>query len=228
MSRVIPPSFHLGQKLRKRPGASTPCASQPLRHHSHHQGAHTMTFGRRISFALPPQQRQLEEDERESVCKRGKRSMRGEGGYLLKDRDIVIFTKGCERKRVQERNNKHERRMRLIHRKTEVTIPSSAAPSSRMTRPLHERLGRELEMKMEKVEDRRGLWNASSSPNGFYQTGQTLYISGTGGQAGGLDDYTCYFVSEMFRTPRNRKCDQEIGHITRNNQIGQSWFSHQP
>ena len=33
----------------------------------------------------------------------------------------------------------------------------------------------------EKIEDRRGLWNAYSSPSAFYKTSKTLYISGTGG-----------------------------------------------
>ena len=35
----------------------------------------------------------------------------------------------------------------------------------------------------EAIEDRRGLWNAYSSPTGLYKTGKTLYISGTGGKA---------------------------------------------
>ena len=38
----------------------------------------------------------------------------------------------------------------------------------------------------EKIEDRRGLWNAYSSPSGVYKTGKTLYISGTGGRDGSL------------------------------------------
>lgn len=38
----------------------------------------------------------------------------------------------------------------------------------------------------EKIEDRRGLWNAYSSPSGLYKTGRTLYISGTGGKDGSL------------------------------------------
>eukprot|EP00438_Fugacium_kawagutii_P027025 Skav232523 [mRNA] locus=scaffold1096:1064435:1067232:+ [translate_table: standard] len=38
----------------------------------------------------------------------------------------------------------------------------------------------------EAIEDRRGLWNAYSSPTGLYKTGKTLYISGTGGKDGSL------------------------------------------
>ena len=38
-----------------------------------------------------------------------------------------------------------------------------------------------------KIEDRRGLWNAYDSPSGFYRTGNTLYISGTGGKDGSLN-----------------------------------------
>ena len=32
-----------------------------------------------------------------------------------------------------------------------------------------------------KIEDRRGLWNAYDSPDGVYKSGSTLYIAGTGG-----------------------------------------------
>ena len=38
----------------------------------------------------------------------------------------------------------------------------------------------------EAIEDRRGLWNAYSSPTGLYKTGKTLYISGTGGKNGSI------------------------------------------
>ena len=37
-----------------------------------------------------------------------------------------------------------------------------------------------------KIEDRRGLWNAYDSPDGLYKTGSTLYIAGTGGKDGSL------------------------------------------
>ena len=37
-----------------------------------------------------------------------------------------------------------------------------------------------------KIEDRRGLWNAYDSPSGLYKTGDTLYIAGTGGKDGSL------------------------------------------
>ena len=39
----------------------------------------------------------------------------------------------------------------------------------------------------EAIEDRRGLWNAYSSPTGLYKTGKTLYISGTGGKDGSIN-----------------------------------------
>ena len=39
----------------------------------------------------------------------------------------------------------------------------------------------------EAIEDRRGLWNAYSSPTGLYKTGKTLYISGTGGRDGSIN-----------------------------------------
>ena len=38
-----------------------------------------------------------------------------------------------------------------------------------------------------KIEDRRGLWNAYDNPSGFYRTGNTLYIAGTGGKDGSLN-----------------------------------------
>ena len=34
------------------------------------------------------------------------------------------------------------------------------------------------------IEDRKGLNNAYASPTGLYKTGNTLYISGTGGKDG--------------------------------------------
>ena len=37
-----------------------------------------------------------------------------------------------------------------------------------------------------KIEDRRGLWNAYDSPAGLYKTGDTLYIAGTGGKNGSI------------------------------------------
>ena len=37
-----------------------------------------------------------------------------------------------------------------------------------------------------KIEDRRGLWNAYNSKSGIYKTGNTLYISGTGGKDGSI------------------------------------------
>jgi hypothetical protein len=37
-----------------------------------------------------------------------------------------------------------------------------------------------------KIEDRRGLWNAYDSPAGVYKSGSTVYIAGTGGKDGSL------------------------------------------
>ena len=39
----------------------------------------------------------------------------------------------------------------------------------------------------EKIEDRWGLRNAYASPSGLYKTGSTLYISGTGGKDGSIN-----------------------------------------
>jgi hypothetical protein len=39
----------------------------------------------------------------------------------------------------------------------------------------------------EKIEDRQGLNNAYRSPSGLYKTGKTLFISGTGGKDGSLE-----------------------------------------
>ena len=38
-----------------------------------------------------------------------------------------------------------------------------------------------------KIEDRQGLTNAYRSPSGIYRTGNTLYISGTGGKDGDFE-----------------------------------------
>ena len=38
-----------------------------------------------------------------------------------------------------------------------------------------------------KIEDRKGLWNAYDSPAGLYKSGSTLYIAGTGGKDGSLN-----------------------------------------
>eukprot|EP00438_Fugacium_kawagutii_P002704 Skav218913 [mRNA] locus=scaffold328:477365:481013:- [translate_table: standard] len=50
----------------------------------------------------------------------------------------------------------------------------------------------------EAIEDRRGLWNAYSSPTGLYKTGKTLYISGTGGKDGSI---TRDIMDDLFLLP---------------------------
>ena len=49
-----------------------------------------------------------------------------------------------------------------------------------------------------KIEDRHGLWNAYASPSGFYKSNNTLYISGTGGKDGGLEND---IISDLFLIP---------------------------
>eukprot|EP00438_Fugacium_kawagutii_P018451 Skav204780 [mRNA] locus=scaffold763:145045:148438:- [translate_table: standard] len=79
----------------------------------------------------------------------------------------------------------------------------------------------------EKIEDRRGLWNAYSSPTGLYKSGRTLYISGTGGKNGSLvrdvvDDifllptrnahYTEKYRDTMAKLHESPEIDRLVGH----------------
>ena len=55
-----------------------------------------------------------------------------------------------------------------------------------------------------KIEDRFGLTNAYRSPSGIYRTGNTLYISGTGGKDGDFTkDWIDNFTKLPFRNAHN-------------------------
>eukprot|EP00438_Fugacium_kawagutii_P021476 Skav234985 [mRNA] locus=scaffold122:216932:219658:- [translate_table: standard] len=67
----------------------------------------------------------------------------------------------------------------------------------------------------ESIEDRRGLWNAYSSPTGLYKTGKTLYISGTGGKDGSIkrdimDDLLLLPTRNAHHTEKYRDAMKEI------------------
>eukprot|EP00438_Fugacium_kawagutii_P002922 Skav216236 [mRNA] locus=scaffold5243:56171:59061:- [translate_table: standard] len=67
----------------------------------------------------------------------------------------------------------------------------------------------------EAIEDRRGLWNAYSSPTGLYKTGKTLYISGTGGKDGSIkrdvmDDLLLLPTRNAHHTEKYRDAMKEI------------------
>ena len=63
----------------------------------------------------------------------------------------------------------------------------------------------------EKIEDRRGLWNAYSSPSAFYKTSKTLYISGTGGCDGSL---TRDIMDDLLLVPtRNVHHSEKYKHV---------------
>eukprot|EP00438_Fugacium_kawagutii_P035452 Skav216633 [mRNA] locus=scaffold1255:114106:117474:- [translate_table: standard] len=67
----------------------------------------------------------------------------------------------------------------------------------------------------EAIEDRRGLWNAYSSPTGMYKTGKTLYISGTGGKDGSLtrdimDDLLLVPTRNVHHSEKYRDAMKEI------------------
>ena len=58
-----------------------------------------------------------------------------------------------------------------------------------------------------KIEDRQGLTNAYRSPSGIYRTGNTLYISGTGGKDG---DFTRGWIDNFTKLPfRNAQNTQK-------------------
>ena len=67
----------------------------------------------------------------------------------------------------------------------------------------------------EAIEDRRGLWNAYSSPTGMYKTGKTLYISGTGGKDGSInrdimDDLLLVPTRNVHRSEKYKDAMNEI------------------
>ena len=64
-----------------------------------------------------------------------------------------------------------------------------------------------------KIEDRRGLWNAYDSPDGLYKTGSTLYIAGTGGKDGSL---TRDIMDDLLLVPtRNIKAREKYQDVVK-------------
>ena len=63
----------------------------------------------------------------------------------------------------------------------------------------------------EKIEDRQGLTNAYRSPSGIYRTGNTLYISGTGGKDGDFErDWMDNFGKLPFRNAHNTQKYKDV------------------
>ena len=62
-----------------------------------------------------------------------------------------------------------------------------------------------------KIEDRQGLTNAYRSPSGIYRTGNTLYISGTGGKDGDFEkDWIDNFSKLPFRNAHNTQKYKDV------------------
>ena len=62
-----------------------------------------------------------------------------------------------------------------------------------------------------KIEDRQGLTNAYRSPSGIYRTGDTLYISGTGGKDGDFErDWIDNFTKLPFRNAHNTQKYKDV------------------
>ena len=62
-----------------------------------------------------------------------------------------------------------------------------------------------------KIEDRQGLTNAYRSPSGLYKTGNTLYISGTGGKDGDFEkDWIDNFTKLPFRNAHNTQKYKDV------------------
>ena len=62
-----------------------------------------------------------------------------------------------------------------------------------------------------KIEDRQGLNNAYRSPSGIYRTGNTLYISGTGGKEGDWEkDWIDIFTKLPFRNAHNTQKYKDV------------------
>ena len=62
-----------------------------------------------------------------------------------------------------------------------------------------------------KIEDRFGLTNAYRSPSGIYRTGNTLYISGTGGKDGDFErDWIDNFTKLPFRNAQNTQKYKDV------------------
>ena len=62
-----------------------------------------------------------------------------------------------------------------------------------------------------KIEDRQGLTSAYRSPSGIYRTGNTLYISGTGGKDGDFEkDWIDNFTKLPFRNAHNTQKYKDV------------------
>eukprot|EP00438_Fugacium_kawagutii_P024635 Skav212835 [mRNA] locus=scaffold2466:221373:224323:+ [translate_table: standard] len=69
-----------------------------------------------------------------------------------------------------------------------------------------------------KIEDRAGLTNAYRSPSGIYRTGNTLYISGTGGKDGDWEkDWIDNFTRLPFRNAHNTQKYKDVMEALKNN-----------
>ena len=73
-----------------------------------------------------------------------------------------------------------------------------------------------------KIEDRQGLTNAYRSPSGIYRTGNTLYISGTGGKDGDFEkDWIDNFTKLPFRNAHNtQKYEDVMEALKKNPDVG--------
>ena len=77
------------------------------------------------------------------------------------------------------------------------------------------------------IEDRKGLNNAYASPTGLYRTGNTLYISGTGGKDGSfvrdwMDNFGKLPFRNAHKTEKYRDVMNELK-VTRNIAFGGSF-----
>eukprot|EP00438_Fugacium_kawagutii_P002276 Skav227369 [mRNA] locus=scaffold2373:103803:107225:+ [translate_table: standard] len=69
-----------------------------------------------------------------------------------------------------------------------------------------------------KIEDRAGLTNAYRSPSGIYRTGNTLYISGTGGKDGDWEkDWIDNFTKLPFRNAERTQKYKDVMEALKNN-----------
>ena len=78
-----------------------------------------------------------------------------------------------------------------------------------------------------KIEDRQGLTNAYRSPSGIYRTGNTLYISGTGGKDGDWErDWIDNFTKLPFRNAHNTQKYKDVMQALKKNPDVKRLVSH--
>ena len=78
-----------------------------------------------------------------------------------------------------------------------------------------------------KIEDRQGLTNAYRSPSGIYRTGNTLYISGTGGKDGDFEkDWIDNFTKLPFRNAHNTQKYKDVMEALKKNSDVSRLVSH--